>query len=273
MHKWDWYQTTVFMSIESVISRFKGSAIHDLSDIKIATPRNGYTHAVSFVRGDHAHCTLFYGGNPGVNILSSGPDAPALAEFMRSFDEHYPTRVDACVDLARPGLFDELARGMLRFAVRKGLTINQQGDWERGRARTLYIGSRSSPVRLRMYEKGCQMIDRYGDTSADPFWVRVEVEVKPKIHARPIVSRWSPSDAFTRACRWLSELWEALGWGSYAPFAIGTVREEIDTLRQRFAFARQYGRVCEQWIVDAGSPEEFVKQFRALRSEMGSSRA
>lgn len=269
MYKWDWYQSTVHRPIDAVISAFKNTPINDLSDFKIITPKNGYTYGGAFVRGDHRICSLFWGGNPGVNILSTGSDAPALAEVLRvQLPDHLPTRVDACVDLARAGLFDTLTAGMMEFAVLHRIKIDQQGDWRRGRARTLYLGSRSSPVFLRVYEKGCQMLDQFADTSADPDWVRIEVEVKPRHHARPTVSQWSPEQAFTCACKWLSELWQFLGWGSYTPFSIGTVREDKDTDRQRRALARQFGRILDQWIIDAGSLDAFYSDFCAIRDAL-----
>lgn len=269
MYKWDWYQTTVHKPIDVVIKAFKNTPLNDLTDFTPCTPRNGYSHAAAFKSGDRDILRIMWGGNSGVNLLASSSDAPLLADVLASAPfEHRPTRVDACVDLASQGLYDSLSRKMLDFAKAKGLKINQQGDWERGRARTLYIGAPSSPVRLRMYEKGCQMLDQFGDTSADPNWVRVEVEVRPKSHARGNVASWTPEEAFTRACAWLSELWQVIEWGTFTPHSIGTVRKDSDTLQQRRALVRQYGRILEQWLDETSSADEFVDQFKVFRKQL-----
>ncbi|MFO5848511.1 hypothetical protein ACLBP5_30415, partial [Klebsiella pneumoniae] len=64
------------------------------------------------------------------------------------------TRTNACVDWVVEGLFDSLSAHLIAYAKDNGISINQQGDWARGQARTLYLGSPQSPGRICLYEKG-----------------------------------------------------------------------------------------------------------------------
>ncbi|MFO5615250.1 replication initiation factor domain-containing protein, partial [Klebsiella pneumoniae] len=67
----------------------------------------------------------------------------------------YPaTRAHACVAWVEEGPFDSLSAHLIAYAKDNGISINQQGDWARGQARTLYLGSPQSPVRICLYEKG-----------------------------------------------------------------------------------------------------------------------
>ena len=52
------------------------------------------------------------------------------------------------------------------------------GDWDDfpEKGRTLYLGSQSSPVRMRLYEKGLQ--PEYAHLNR-PNWARIEVQVRP----------------------------------------------------------------------------------------------
>lgn len=251
MCRWDWYQTTLSISDpqeSGLIGLFLKT--WDLSDYVPAGNRNGYTRGGAIVRGSERLCTLLWGGNPGVNVTSTSEHAPALARALsEAFPLHHsPTRVDACVDWVEQGLFDEIARKLIRFSTDNRLAINQQGDWVRGQARTLYIGSKSSPVRLVLYEKG---YEQGGDAPRE--WVRLEVRVRPKREHRAQVARWEPIDAFGSA--WVPDAMTHLGWDDLERHSVGTVWRQSDDERAFAYLCKQYGNLFKRLRATHGSYE------------------
>lgn len=211
---------------------------------------HGYIHGGKIVRGDRVLCRLWWGGNPGVNITSTSEESPVLAEALRVFGGSYGvTRVDACADWVEEGCFDSLSAHLMAFAQEKGISINQQGDWVRGQARTLYLGSPQSPVRICLYEKG---YEQGGDAPKD--WTRLEVRVKPKGgDNKAAVASWKPSDVFSAG--WVSEALAVLGWSDLEKRSVGTVWRQTDAERSRAALLVQYGAIIAQWASEAGSWE------------------
>ncbi|MFO5452871.1 hypothetical protein ACLBO7_30400, partial [Klebsiella pneumoniae] len=81
------------------------------------------------------------------SIPTNSEGAPAPEETLRGLGiDYHVTRADACVDWVEEGLFDSLSAHLIAYAKDNGISINQQGDWARGQARTLYPGSPQSPV-------------------------------------------------------------------------------------------------------------------------------
>ena len=116
---------------------------------------------------------------------------------------------------------------------------------------TLYIGSKDSPVRLVIYEKG---YEQGGDAPRD--WVRMEARIRPKREHRSMVSTWDASTVF--CAQWLPEALEALGWDDLDKrSSIGTVWRKSDEERARAALVKQYGAVIARWAADSGGWNEF----------------
>ena len=247
--RWDWYQGTVFGGAPGVVIDQVARGYGDLVTIEPATPRNGYLRGCQLMRGEQL-VEVWYEGNPGTHFKASGSRSPEFARIVRTVVDDWrwefsPSRVDACIDWIEPGLFDELAHLALAFAVERGIKINQQGDWQRGQARSLYLGARESVVQLVIYEKGYE-------AGGDVNWVRFEVRVRPKGEARLEVGRWAPSMALA-ACAWLADLVEALGLGARIAQAVGTVWRPSDAARARRALVKQYGGILGAWAQEAGS--------------------
>ncbi|WP_287815313.1 replication initiation factor domain-containing protein, partial [Pseudomonas sp.] len=125
-------------------------------------------------------------------------------------------------------MFDSLSGELIRYAQVNRLSINQQGDWVRGEARTLYVGSKDSPVRLVLYEKGYEQ----GGT-APKDWVRLEVRIRPKKDWRERVARWDADTVFCAG--WVPDALRALGWDDLVKRTIGTVWKPSDAERARTA--------------------------------------
>lgn len=254
--KFDWYQSTVCESdpersglVDCLLRAW------DLSDWVPAKNFNGYTHGGAIVRGEQTLCHLTWGGQPGINCKSTSDESPVLEHALRlaRFD-HRPTRVDACLDLVEPGLFDCLAELLIEFAVNNRISICQQGDWIRGQARTLYLGSKLSPVRMCVYEKG---FEQGGGASLD--WVRIEVRVRPKTARRKDVASWTPSQVMSSG--FAHDALKHCGLElHHERAAVGSVWRPDDEGRARAALLKQWGNIMKKWADDAGSWEAFGVQ-------------
>lgn len=254
MARWDWYQSTVMVAdpqqsglVDMLLEAWP------LSDWAPAKNLNGYLYGGQIKRGDRTLCHLCWGGQPGVNCKSTSDESPTLAAALREFSNvtgipHLPTRVDACEDWRQPGLFTSMADQLIAFAQDNRLAINQQGDWVRGEGRTLYLGSKDSPVRLVIYEKG---YEQGGDAPKD--WVRLEVRVRPKREHRAKVATWFPGQALSAA--WIPDALKCLGWDHLEKQAVGTVWKRSDAERARQALLKQYGAIIAQWASEVGSWE------------------
>lgn len=259
MAKWDWYEATFHQHSPEVII----DAIRSSEPFAVMLPcraKHGYRTGVQFKHGQDVLAEVWWEGNPGVHVKASSSRAQWLAGVIRPLGAHSVTRVDACEDWIEAGLFDRITVPLLAYAVQHGIEINQQGDWERGIARTLYLGSTKSAVRLVIYEKGYEIGIEHG---GDPGHVRMEVRVRPKGQAREAVSRWTPGEAFG-AARWLTEALSLLGWDHLQAQSVGTVYRPSDDERARRTAAKQYGRVFAQWVADCRSVEEFAEELLHL---------
>lgn len=256
--RFDWYQSTVSASdpqesglVEHLLKAWP------MSDYTPGKNLNGYTRGAYIRRGDRILCHLCWGGQPGINCKTTSDESPVLAEALRTFGRpHSPTRVDSCVDWIEPGLFDSLAGMLIDYAQGNRLAINQQGDWVRGEGRTLYIGSKDSPVRLVLYEKGYEL---GGDAPRD--LVRLEARIRPKSAHRPMVASWDASMVF--CAQWLPDALQALGWDDlHKRASVGTVWRKSDEERARAALMRQYGAVLARWADDSGGWDSFGTVLR-----------
>lgn len=246
--KFDWYQTTVQVGCpqdSGLISALL--AAWPLSDWGPAKNLNGYTHGGAISRGGRTLCHVCWGGNTGVNCKTTSDESPVLADALARFGKiHLPTRIDSCVDWREEGLFDSMAQMLTDFAKDNRLAINQQGDWIRGEGRTLYVGSKDSPVRLVIYEKG---YEQGGDAPKD--WVRMEARIRPGRPHRSIVANWNAATVFTAG--WLPEALQALQWDELgAKASIGTVWRKSDAERARAALLKQYGAIMANWASELG---------------------
>lgn len=244
MARWDWYATTVKGHRLEEVSAAVLMAF-DLADLAPGRPKYGYEQAAEVRRGDRVLAQLWWGGNPGIHVVGTGENAPAVAGAVKAF-RHGPSRVDACEDWIEEGLFDRLAAPLIRYAEGHRIAINQQGDWVRGQGRTLYLGSKASAVRLVLYEKGYE-------AGGDLNWVRLEARVRASGLVRELlVSQWVPRQAFG-ASQWLCEALEAIGWDHLQQQSVTKPWRPSDVERARFHMLRQYGPTLQAWADELGS--------------------
>lgn len=258
--RFDWYGASVEAAPERVLADL--CARWDLASVRPARPRNGFERGAQVHRGDRVLAHLFWENpaSPNPYLVGSGPEAPAVAEYLRGSEfDHRVSRADVCEDYTAPGAWADLSGRCLKVADRHGVKVRHAGDWHRGiDGRTIYLGGQSSVVQARCYEKGRQL-------QKDPDWVRVEVQVNPKGKGKALAARAAPLGLFAGS-RWSSTLATELGAPDVVRMAFGTVYRPDDVLRSREAVVRQYGPTLRDWAAELGG---FRQLALKLEEEIG----
>lgn len=266
----DWYQAGVTEPPESVLQCLSES--FDMASLERVTARNGYTDAVRVVRGSTTLCEALWGGNTGgrVLVVGTGENASPVASLVRSeWPDHHLVRADVAEDYDEPEAFDVLSKMMLNIADSHGLKVTHYGDWHRAEnGRTLYVGSRQSPVMARLYEKGIERRVKGYSPSASPDWVRLEIEVKPKRHeARKLLATFEPDD-YMACSPWTREVAKCLFDSSMkAVTGLGTIKRMSDDDRALAALVKQYGNLLERLQTSEGSWESLGRMLGRMVSE------
>ena len=260
----DWYSASIPCSPNTVSSVFSATYPHCVWEI--TKPKNGYTHADALVdQHGETILTMFYGGaNQGLNTFAfaSGIHAASFAINVRSaFPDHELVRADVAVDYDEGGAWHSLyghsvsvsaaVSVMNRYIGRAGAEVSV----EEKQGRSLYLGSRSSPSMIRVYEKGKK------DDRSRPDWVRAEFEFKPKgsdarrFYAKASILEIISSTKLGR--RFFSTLGAAV---TASPCAPGTVRVKTSHQQTMEHLIKQYGKVLlKELEIRGGSYEELGK--------------
>lgn len=251
--QWDWYQTTLKGFNESLLNQVEYDIItsFDLVDIMPTTPRNNYYSGSKVVRGDSELFSYYYGGNNNtINFKSTGFNSIEFSKFISKYN-HYPTRLDARLDWAEEGLFDYMERVLRKFAKIKKLTTELAGDWydeTKESGRTVYMGSKTSELRLVLYEKGKQKKFPKGHPLHN--WVRLEVRFKPSDQlTRQLSCNFKPYDIFNIG--FVREYLKAVGLDVLSRVKIRSASSSSDSA-SREVFFRQYGRFMKRWADELG---------------------
>lgn len=259
LHQFDWYQATVPAMPEALIAGL-------LANLPEGTMRADGKGFNSFARrADLSHysgevyATVMHGGvNPHPNVKSTSDHAPALAGVLRSlWPAHRVSRLDVAVDGRGDGLFDEcvaLMSAVGRAHRMKGEKIIPD-DLDDGS--TYYLGSRTSSLRVRCYEKGKQLFKETGDPVWRNFfdWTRVELQVRPEKSFKSVAATLEPQ-AFWGCAQWTRDL--ASGILSLQPEAVTMKPTRIaDHERAMRALTAQYGPTILRQVERLGSWDAF----------------
>lgn len=205
----DFYGASLALDSFEVIGHFADRA-DQLGIVAQASNRgrNGYGMRRDFITDDGmCHLNIQYGGaNQGTYVGGSGILAEPVAEIVRALSPaHKVSRADVCMDLSQEGLFGEIKGRALAHARKHNLEPHFQGNPNRPEeGETLYLGSRKSPVFLRIYQKGWEQAKKMGKKVGpeDPHWVRIEPELKPRTRDKAKFCTLSPVEMLGYG-RWL----------------------------------------------------------------------
>lgn len=239
--KFDWYQATIPQPASAVGEGILAQLDGCTSARELDRGGNGYRNSVVFLdaRGGELG-TMMHGGNAHPNIRATSHRAPVAAHLIRRlWPEHRVTRLDVAIDYTGPGVFDHLHRIVQEVAEKNRLKTGlmfQPDLLDRGR--TYRIGSPTSPVMVRLYEKGLMESTRGRDE--DPDWTRLELQVRPQRAAKSTFANIEPEAAWG-AAKWSSQLFQAVV--GKAPERIdANPRNETEWERTQAALVHQYTR-------------------------------
>lgn len=263
LHQFDWYQATVHATPEALIAELMANLPTGVERVN-GKGFNSFASRADLHQEGEIFATVMHGGvNPHPNVKSTSDHAPALAAVLRHrWPDHRVSRLDVAVDGRGDGLFDEVVRLMSavgRSHRMKGEKIIPD-DLDDGS--TYYLGSRSSPLRVRCYEKGKQLFKETGDPVWRNFfdWTRIELQVRPEKGFKSLAATLEPAD-FWGCAQWTRDL--ASGVLDLKPEAVTMKPTRIaDHERAMRALTAQYGNTILRHVEKLGSWDAFTEDLQ-----------
>lgn len=201
--RFDWYAATVPAPPALLVDALRAGL--GVAETVPGPGRLGYAQRFDLVGIGGELAATIYLPKPDApthpHAYASGDRTDAFVYLLRScFPEHRVSRFDSCYDVEAPGAFDRIVASVRELASDLGLSTSVAGDWfDKRLGRTLYVGSPSSPTRLRVYEKGMQLIHSLPENlrhTVSPDWVRVELQVRPQKADKSTAATVSPEGAW-----------------------------------------------------------------------------
>lgn len=249
--RFDYYQASVKGVDEGLIMR-QLSNVKYYDDWQESKAGKGYRHAAQLVNAGVVSATVQWGGpneEHGPNVTGSGQNAVMVSEVLRQhFPVHRVSRVDACIDYYHPDAYKYLRKAALKIAEIRKIACREiiKPVESSNDGCTIYLGSPSSVLTSRIYQKGLQL-------GGDPAWVRLEGQLRPAKNLKDIAAKLSPTDVWGCA-KWAIDLRAACG-------AIGLKRVKAivtttsDDARAEKWLRRQYGPLLLKLRARLGSWE------------------
>lgn len=248
--RFDWMQATISDDVDLITETLAGTLG---GDIEKGRGLNGYKASNVIKRHDETLVRVLYGGNGNPHLIASGAATDDVVPVLRGAwpGIHEVTRMDSAQDFDQEGGYDTLHAIMIEQAHASKLTSTEIESTRNGvRSRTIYLGSPSSRVRVRLYEKG-RFEHQEGHTDTPEFWVRMEAQIRPTGDARRMASDIDALGAWGLS-RWTRELaWHAMGANVEA--ITMQQRRDPDYARAIAALSRQYGGVLARALEVEGS--------------------
>ena len=272
----DWYQVTLpnregkascmvgsAEEAEAIGAAFDWARTNGLHPGRIGGGHNGYRAALPFTDGPESTEPVFRvnsGSTGGLmpNLMLTGGHgacsrlAPAL---QKAFPGARLSRADAALDWSQPGLWDALHR-MAKTLAKGNVKLGGVRTIESDTGRTFYLGSRTSTVSLRVYEKDREraakgVIDL---ADIDPDLIRIEWTFRPQSKSKAGMATLSPGQMI-RASVWARDFMARAA-------AIMEVTERVERLNKQ-EVAREVAEKTLDGTVQHGV-DQYAKSFMRL---------
>lgn len=253
--RFDWYQATVPENPIRIIQCLKT----ELGGYEVREGKGRHNYHQSFTildaNGERLAGILCGGQNGNPNVTASGQITPRFVDVLRAnWPRHNVTRFDAAEDFGGADTFERLeaiCRGVAAAHRVKGYAYTPD-DLAEGR--TYYIGSKSSPVRARLYDKAAELRSSVAPdqhSEIPEHLTRLEVQARPEKEFKawgallPVESVWGMSG-------WSYDLYGKVFDLPIERICMKANRETDDARAYRFMLM-QYRRVLERAHADLGS--------------------
>lgn len=234
--------------------------------LEIGELLNGYQIGFKIVRdgGLLVHCLT--GGTGSAQGSSQFIAASTASEVYPIFKELHPihslSRLDAAEDYCGDGTWDKLEAMLTKVCGEHGVSMAPYGEGHRRpdgtrdetKGRSWYCGSKKSPFRIVLYEKGLEQLAK--GIPADPTWVRLECRVMPKSKAKAHLCRRNlkPIDILGFS-RWGLDVAAYMGAEDIKRVTIGSVWKPNDIEQVAMKIVRMFDKGIEYLMEQQGSAE------------------
>lgn len=243
VYGWDWSATTHELRPEVV-----GHLVAALGG-RVTLPGRGlqgWGQSVQvFDRAGFRLGHVYFGGRDDVHVVSTSAAADVARSRVIGREQCKTARVDTRVDTLVP--WDELRGVCQDVAGQKArLTYMESSQAGESLGRTLYVGSPTSAVRVRVYEKWLESPGQYVEGTN-----RVEVQLRPPSRVKEAVSGWSRAQTFC-ASELTRRLAAQLGTDLAMPGSLQKDRGTPELEATLEAMGAQYGKAVERWLEVSG---------------------
>lgn len=257
MARFDWYQATIEEPPLWLRGAFQdalpGSTWRDCKNL------SGYARGEELVVDGQPLLKMNSGGhNPFPNVVADGAPAHEAAQLIRRVSPaHLVSRADVCEDIDQAGWFDHAFAVLLDVARETRARPYRNGDWDLNPARTAYLGSPSSPTRVRLYEKGKEVVAKHPQAAGvvPDTWCRLEIQIRPAKRDRKLMMASVAPEAFWGCSAYSQVLASRLLEADTPRLRIGTVWKAEDLDRAEYHLIRQYEKVFRAMLAREGSWE------------------
>lgn len=241
---------------------------------------NGYRIRFDLVRDGDTICSALTDGSGDAEgthqIEAVGHTA---AEVKPALDEvlgvNYATaRRDTCFDFIDDDEFTQFNQ-LCRIAREMGEAGKMQYDqigqgWLgiKGETMTAYLGSRKSPVMIRIYTRGLKTLKEGGVD--DPRRIRVEIEVKPSKRAAKDALTMLGDEQLFGCAKWSLEFMQRVGITDIQRHVVGTVWKLSEKEKVFAHLVKQYGGLLEEILDQKGANglEQMIRKQRQVSLEV-----
>jgi hypothetical protein len=266
--RFDWYQATVPAPVRDVLASLPGVVDGGTWENMRKAP-HGYGFGSTLQDSEGPVLRVWWGGtHEHPHVVASGDRSPRVADLLRSeWPEHRVSRVDVCEDYADPGAYDRLQGFAVDVARESRVKVNTHGDHLLTKqGRTINLGSRTSPVYLRIYDKASELRAKFKNDPARLVEIpdnlaRFEVEVKPAGREAKLAAAKADPLTLMGSSAWMRKLMKLVAGCDLEPFQAGKVWRQADDDRAYAALLAQYGGLLSRVASDLGSWECLGKQI------------
>lgn len=237
------------------------------ADVEPGQSINGYAIAFNLVRDGQQIMRLLAGGSgsaAGSVLLQAENTAQEVYPLIQElYPRHGVSRLDAAEDYTGEGAYSRLEAMLTDVCTRHKVAmspfgeghIRPDGTRDATKGRTWYCGSKASPVRIVLYEKGLQQLAK--GIPADPTWCRLEVRVRPSSRMKHVLgaSALQPVELFGMS-RWSDEVGKFMGVADIKRMQIGSVWRPSDQQAVALKIVRMFGTALQSLLQDEGTPEK-----------------
>ena len=236
------------------------------AQLEVARGMLGYSLSRVVKREGETLARVLYGGrngNPHVITTSGAVDDVVPVLRAAWADDHQVTRMDSAQDFDGAGAFARIRGQLLARAESGRLSVTEMQSTRGGvLSRTVYLGAPSSPVRVRLYEKGAMNLQN-GDLTSSPDWVRLEIQVRPKgAPARVAAATVDPVEAWGFSA-WTRDLARDILSVDVDRVNMNLKREP-DYARALLFLERQYSATLRKALVVEGSWDAVGRRIGVL---------